>query len=576
VTKAETRFGKPFDLLLLCGAQTESGRSLHDINDVAPVVAEAMLVLADTPMRDAASGLANNVFRRLEELTPDGEPTAWGSIGIVNWSFPGAAVAGYYTDRSVQTLIEGWLQEPVRQDVERRLKAAGHGAHMTDVDELMRFVQDEEGKPRLGDYRREVLRSLKSAKVKARALPDRLRTFEETFEGRSRAALRHAARVAATASSAYASVLATAVRSAVDDAGPTCGLGLPRGALWHLAEIQSTLERQRDAMRGPLDTADAEAARTLEALSAACGPSRFGWLRPVRKLLNAYLTARGMAFRLRLAFDLTQAVLAALAEGQASVDGERQLMEATVDSFRLARARCVRAVEAFEARESTPVSEIIDRPLYTISQLQTLYRQTYGVAWEDVPLALESAVRQSIDGLSRWIGLDEENLCVQIASMVRPEYGLIAGMTADDYARWLTDLGETTPELLARDSEELAPALCRYDRARLRDTGAFEDTSFRIMGVPDRETSVLAGAGDALLVSTGDPERLTYLSIKLGLPASSLWHFERYQQAASEVARRGRIAQRIYPALADDKTARSGSRRPRRRVAADEREQRGE
>jgi hypothetical protein len=89
MTEPEIALGKPFDLLFLCGPQTESGRSLRDIDDVAPVVAEALLVLASSPLRDAVAAQTNNIFARLEDLTPDGETAAWGSLGTVVWWFSG-------------------------------------------------------------------------------------------------------------------------------------------------------------------------------------------------------------------------------------------------------------------------------------------------------------------------------------------------------------------------------------------------------------------------------------------------------------------------------------------------------
>ena len=104
-----------------------------------------------------------------------------------------------------------------------------------------------------------------------------------------------------------------------------------------------------------------------------------------------------------------------------------------------------------------------------------------------------------------------------------------------------------SPQGFLRDSEALATVLCRYDRARLPDGGDLDQGSFRILGVPDRERSVFASMADALVVSTGDPHRIIYLQLKLGFPASALWHYRRYEHAHEEIRGQGRLALRIYP-----------------------------
>lgn len=573
MTRPEYRYGKPFDLLLLCGSQTESGRSLHDIGEVAPVVAQAVLVLSDTPLRDAAAGVTNNVFRRLEELSPDGEPTAWGSLGIVNWTFSGRLVALYFAHDCARALIDSWRRRPSAEEVQPRLNAAGHSSHMSDLDELMRFVQEENGRPRLGDFGKEAVRALKGAKVKAKALPDRLRTFEETFDVRVRRALRDASRASVSAAESFALALEREARAIVDGIGPAAGHTLAEEALNRLAAIQATLEGQRDAMRERLADAESEAARSLQALEAACVRSRFGWLRPIKKHLAAYLSSAALAFRLRYAFDLTQGVLAALSGCGRNLAQLRLSLATTLDSFELVHDRCVRWAQEFESQESSPVAEIIRRPLYSIDQLHRLYQRTYGSPWGVIPDSVESAIRQKIAGISRWIGLGPEQIYVELMEAGEPAFQPTAEMTADGFVRWLSAEGDTSPALLVRDSEELAPALCRYDRARLPDSGAFEDTAFRILGVPDRDDSVFNGVGDALLVSTGDPDHLVYVSLKLGLPSSALWHNERFARASEEIRRGGRVALRIYPGLSDgDPAVNGGARgrmaRPTRNAAA--------
>jgi hypothetical protein len=288
-------------------------------------------------------------------------------------------------------------------------------------------------------------------------------------------------------------------------------------------------------------------ARAFKAVEMAASRSRFGWLRGLRKPLAAYLSAATLAFRLRYAFDLTEAVLAALSQADQHLRELQTRLQGMLDRFALVRDRCRRWLQEFESYEPTPVTEIIQRPLYETAQLQRLYRDSYATDWGTTSQEMEAAVRQCLGGLSLWLDSEEQAIYAALIDALLPVFEATVRMTADDFVRWLSTAGETSPELLLRDSELLAPVLCRYDRARLPDSGAFEDTSFRILGVPDRDCSAFSGVADVLLVSTGDPARIVHLSLKLGFPASALWHHERYQRAAEEVRRRGRIAQQIYP-----------------------------
>jgi hypothetical protein len=547
MTGPDYRFGRPFDLLLLTGAQTESGRGLHDISDVAPVVAEALLVLSATPLREAATGLASNVFRRLEELTPRGEPTTWGSLGIVDWIFNGPDVAHYFAHSCAASLLDTWSRPADKAGLGERLRAAAHANHFADVDEFMRFAQEAEGRPRLGEYGKEVVRSLRGMKVKAKGLPDRLRTFEETFEQRMWTALKDAAASVGEAVSAYLESLDQEARASVDEGGPAAGHLLVDMAVDHAGDLQSTLEDQRNSLRESLAEAEGEMGKAFQALESSASRSRMGWLRGLKKPLAAYVAAATKAFKLRYAFDLTEAALAAISRVHQELKHMRLALQAMGENFALAQEGCRRWVVALESREPTPVEEIIQRPLYETDDLHRLYEQTYGAAWGAVTPELEAAVHQSAGGLSRWLGQKERAIYEELITALLSALAPTASMTADDFVHWLWERGELSPQGFLRDSEALATVLCRCDRARLPDGGDLDETTFRIVGVPDRERSVFAGMTDALVVSTGDQGRIIYLRLKLGFPSSSLWHYHRYEHAHQEIRRQGRVALRIYP-----------------------------
>ena len=68
-----------------------------------------------------------------------------------------------------------------------------------------------------------------------------------------------------------------------------------------------------------------------------------------------------------------------------------------------------------------------------------------------------------------------------------------------------------------------------------------------------------------LTVTDGDPERIIFMVLKLGYPASSVWHYPDYKEANDRIRSHGNIAHRIYPGFRDDPPqAGPRTRRPKR------------
>jgi len=541
-------FGKPFDRLLLCGPQTESGRNLRDIQDVTPVVAEAMLLLAETPLRETSAEVTNNITRTLEGRTPAGEPTIWGGPGFVEWEFSGRRTAGYFALRVAASLLAEWDSEPDSHDLQHRLRGLAHAHHLADVNEFMALVQhDEDGRPRLGDFGTDLAKSLRGSKLRAKDLPGNLRRSERAFEEDGRRALTEATTMAREAASAFALSIDGETQSLIDEQGLGAGNALARSALEHIDRLESTLEEQRERLHENVSTAEPEAREALRSLETAADRSRTGRIGGLRKPMNRYVEATTLAFRLRFAFNLTEAALAALAKARQPVQALLADTEDLRQAFGTVRERCRQQMTAFESRQLTPVTQMTSRPLYEVDDLHRLYTHTYRADWGTVSPQTSVLVRHSLGGLSRWLRQSEGVVYRDLLAACLPLFSTISSMTADDFVRWLCRDRGFSPALLLRNSEALAPILCRYDRARLPGSGDFQETSFQIIGVPDRESSVFAGTPHGLLVSTGDPDRIIFLTMKFGFPASGLWHFPRYHQAYEEVRRQGLVAQEIYP-----------------------------
>lgn len=200
-----------------------------------------------------------------------------------------------------------------------------------------------------------------------------------------------------------------------------------------------------------------------------------------------------------------------------------------------------------EDRRLTPVQELVERPVLRRDDLRALYTSVVGAGWDEVAPELEQRLRHELAPLSWWLNATEDHIRSATLAAALPAFDVITHMSADDAFRWRAERTGRLPEIVLRDLIDMAPVMCRYDRARLPDAGALHERSFTMIGVPDRDASFFAGTQQATLVTTGDPTQIVVLQLKLGFPPSAIWGFDRHLRAYEEVRRAGIVAQDIYP-----------------------------
>lgn len=575
------RSGPPFDQILRCGPQLENGRTLGDSADLIPIAARIISLLSDATVGKEAVSVANNQFRRLQQLTDRGEPTMLSSPAIVQWQFDGLRAARHSAQQAVGQLALAWATAPDDGgEAAVREQSAANSHHLADVDELMDWVRkDEDGRPLLGEFDKELAKSWRARRPKAREVLSSVQAAEEAFAVRMEEAHQEASRRCQETVTIFVAAVREEAILLVDTKIPPMARLLAEGALGRVGSMEATLLGQRDAIREDLAVGERAASAALQALASALSGSPLARLRGHKRALGRYVEAATNGFRLRFAFNLTEAALAALADGRRALQALVSTIEDQEQALQAVGQRCRRATEAFESRETTPVEEIIERPLYDIPDLHRLYRDTCGSEWGTVSEETAAAVRHALGGLSRLLGQEESVIYEEMLAAALPLFSPISSMTADDFVRWKYRQLDRSPDLLLRDSEVLAPTLCRYDRAKLPEGGDQREASFVIIGVPDRDRSVFSGTPHGLLVSTDDRSHIVVLRLTMGYPPSSLWHYDRYRQAHAEIGQQGRVAQDIYPGfphelrreweVADDGDGRAagkgGQRRKQRR-----------
>ncbi len=557
--------GGPFDLALLCAPVTESGRTLRGIDDLASALALSAVLLGAYPLREASAARLSNLSRKMEERLPNGEARAFGIVGVSSYRFAAPRVTSYCVDRLVELLVDELLED--HSHLVQGLGAAAFNAHFTDLDALLgRLQRDDEGEELLGSFATEARKELRRRRERGTRLLERLEVMEATFIARRTAAAVTAQRTMTVIEEQLASFLDETFQAALNDHGPAAGLIVMEEECGVIQQYRASLTAQREAIK--LDVAARETA-LVEAgtqLRAAAGLGLLGRVpgagsfarRDVKASLQTYLEARDAVFHGDFALDRADTVLQAFARLLKICEIRRSAGQARRQTLVAARHRSRERQRSFE--ESLGDGPLVERPLHEPEDIRGLFADVLRCEWSALSPEVFAVIRKRAGDLFTLLGESEDEVDDRLRAAALPEVKRVAEMTADDYLGWLLERRGVEPKLFLRDALLQAAPLCRYERTRLPTGDDLADSTFHLVGVPDPERSAFVGLADVLLVATGDPERLAFLTVKVGLPASALWRAPKYRRAYAQEKAAGRVALDIYPGFPPI-TPRTGTKR---------------
>ena len=546
-TVDDRRYGPSFDATLYCSTTLENGKTAGVGVQFVPLVAQAIETYIGAGLGREMPAAANNSFRALATTTETGEPNILGSPGLLRTEFDGPRVARVHAAGHAAGLtLMHWAELDDAVAAKSREGTAAHAHRMSGDYELMTYGQlDDDGAMLLADFDKELERLWRRRRPGRRDLLPNLLGAEETHRMRMQGALLAGAERFRAAVAGYTLAAQDDANSLVDALGPAAGVSMAEAIRLRFSAVEEVLVRQHEGLREEVETVEPAAQAALEDLEEAL--ERSGVLHGYKRQLRTYIECVTKAFNARYAFDLTESALVALTVGH---DAAKQLHLKTAElqrSMRAVAGRLLAGAQALEDRRLTPVQELVDRPILRREELRALYQSVIGSAWEGVPEEFDLRLRHELAPLSRWLDVAEEAIATEIVGASLPAFARIAAMSADQALRWRCERSGRLAELALRDLIDLAPVMCRYDRARLPEGGSLNERSFTMIGVPDRDTSFFAGTQQGTLVTTGDRRHIVVLQLKLGFPPSAIWGFDRHRRAFEEVRRLGVVAQDIYP-----------------------------
>ncbi len=543
----DERYGASFDATVYCSTMLENGKTAGNGVQFVPLVAQAIEAYIGSGTGREMTAAANNHFRVLTTTAENGEPNMLGSAGLLRAEFDGPRVARLHAAGEAAGLtVKRWGELDDGVAAVSREEAVAHAHHMSGDYELMTWGRrHDDGAALVAEFDKELESSWRRRAPKRRDLLPNILEAEETYKMRLQAALQAGAERFHAAVQEYVGATSQHAHGFIDALGPVAANSLTATAERRLTAIGEALVQQRDGLREELEASEITAIAAFEDLEDAV--QRGGLTHGYKKQLRTYIECVTHLYKVRYAFDLTEAALGELNLGQSDI---KQLSLSIGELRRALRAvgdALLSGVAALESRRMTPVQELVERPILGRDDLRALYASIAGCAWGDVPDEVDARLRHHLSPVSRWLGATEDEIRDDIVGVTVPVFERIAEMSADDALRWQCERTHLAPEPALRNLIALAPVMCRYDRARLPDAGSLNDRSFTMIGVPDRDASFLAGTQQGTLVTTGDPRHIVVLQLKLGFPPSAIWEFDRHRAAFEEARRLNVVAQDIYP-----------------------------
>lgn len=562
------RYGAPFDAIIVVGTATEDGKTLRSGQELAPLLAHTIHAYTSAGIGIEAGGMMNNLFMLVRSATDDGELKMLGSPGFLRAEFDASAVVRQYLGPVLAApLLAKWAGVDNAEGACSAEAEVADTTNMRSEYELLALAQvNDEGSFLFITFDDFSAQRFHGRRIAAKEFPSELLEAEAAYRGDLTERLAEAERRLRAAADAYAASLVERARDMLNAFGPTAANSVLARGLERFDAIKETVSAQREELATEVEMLEAAVAEGFLSLDAAAG--RAGLFRSVKKEVAALLGVLNQSFGLRRPFELAELVISVIGDARRVVANAIDTNSILITNMNTAAASLEASAFAFERKEATPLDELIRRPLHDADDLRALYELGSACPAGTVSPHLEQQLRLRVGPLDQWLGQDECELRELALAATLPTFASVLAMTADAFLGWKCKRTGTTPALALRQLVARSPLLCRYDRTRLPEDDRAYENSFTLIGVPDESTSTFFGTDEGVLVTTADASHISILRLTFGMPASSLWGFERMRRAHDAQIRAGDDRRSIYPELRDQpgpsRRSRATDRRRRR------------
>ncbi len=533
---------RPFNIVYLVDARNEQGQGLSGLDEIAPMIAEAVYLQVSSQVGNANASAFDNVdvlASRVLNYEENREvPTAYSSLGTASLVFPVSKIIELCANRLGRDLVS---QQVLKKEVvAARVDAAVNStmqSNQLDIDALLQQVARDSK----NNVMKIVLDPRQLDKFKEAELFSTAQAYltkaENTVDNEFNQLLDMNHKVM---KEKYAAAIESDVNRALDD---------PSGGLFFVLNFLEKLDARLVASRAELDKGRAEKEQlrdrsqaSLQQTQAAFAQSfrssalgKGGRIKDARnrhvEMFQSYLVARFESRKREMAI----AILASLSK---NIQDLRAKVQRTIDRLQIVQGQFDQYVEKHgEGKARTDF--ILAQDITTDADIEQYYGQYFGNLGATPAVGL----LDSQGPMHTWLDFDQEALAQRIL-----------GYTNSVFEPLKTDI--TIESIILQKKEQLEPRrrlidlinrsvpFWMYKTAGKLPQEREGEEKIVVIGVPDREKSIYKDATERgqQLTSTFDPYELTVLQTKHGVPLFALTQYPDFKSSHDHV-----LSRRIKP-----------------------------
>ena len=535
---------RPFKICYLVDAANENGRGLAGMDEVAPMIAEAVYLQIGSQVGTANNSQFDNVpilaRTTLDIRSNVQKVTAYSSLGTASLVFPAQRIIDTCSQRLGRELIENRLL--------RETKVVADGPTQEKSDPVANYVQvqqldatnvllqvarDARGSPlRLALNAGSVMNQVKENQLQAavKAYVDRMET---TVDGEYDQILELNRKT-------LAEKLATAINSEadrlVDDPSEAGGI---RAAMSFLERLNTKLESiRRELEKGRLDRVSVrdrnqQQIKTLfdEFTRSFQGPFhgkkvKTACERYVQKCQD-YLSARFDARKCEVAASL-------LAGLSLTMAAKLRVLQGALNRLQYVRASFDTSIKPRD--KVARMDYLLAQNITTDEDVDRYYHERVDRLGSQMEVGLVES--QKAGAMHTWLELDQDALTARVLSYAHSVFEDIAQTTIENVILDKAAPGQNQVTATTRLDNLIENSVPFWNYRNVRMAQGWDPSAIIVIGVNDNERSIytnnIGGQGTSL-ISTFDPHVITVMQTKHGLPLFALTQYPDYHEKAESV-----------------------------------------
>lgn len=534
VTGVNFQAQRPFNICYLIDSRNENGQGLQGLEEIAPMIAEAVYLQVSSQVGDANASAFDNVHilgqNTLNVATDETRPTAYSSLGTAAINFPAEKIIDYCAHKLGVEIIANDLLRPTTDEAAvRKVLDEFVQNHQVDSDLLLEnLARDADSKVRGVAIVPAQLDSVDLNNLQ-RGVSQMIARQTTVLENELLPMLD---RNQATARTRLERSLAGEVERLVQD--QNYGLMFTDTFLAQLdarlSEMREKLGKEREEIetrRSQAETRQRTMAKEFQDSFASSNP--FGKKKRINEARDRYLDMVQRNLRGRFDVRRREVAISALSAFATAVQEQRRRVQAMIDRLRRIEQQFRSTVERIAGEDR---SHVLAQEIATKADFEQYFRDYK----ERGPVRPVIGLADQYGPFGRWLDLDQESMANYTLDFTRELFRPIEDISVETVILE-KDKDQNRKRLV--DLINRSVPFWSYRRAGVLPT-EWKPQEIVVVGVDEKEDSIYKNAvgREQQLTSTFDKHQLLVLQTKHGLPLFALTQYEQFRTAHDLVMQR--------------------------------------